>query len=373
MKQFACSFLVILTFAAACFAQEPAATPPRADTEKIFVEEIRLNVSGILADGRPADDISEKDLVIMEDGRLHQPRSVRRVPASVLIAMDTGGENRQKKNISTTRKAAEKILDGLEPDAQIALMHFHDKVEFLSEWTSEKPFLSSIIRNKTGFGRRTAFTAAMNAAIDFMETAPTENRHLVLITEGLDSEQNMRARSEMIKELWKSGIVVHVLSYTQIEYSSVKRHGRIWRGGDPNPNRMPAEVAESIKNSLPYPVFETIYLPRLFSIVVDVPYLGDRKSLARALRASHSQLSAMAEFTGGEYILPEKLDEVTEKAALVAKAINSQFVVSYVPLRPLGEVDRTEVRRIEVSSRRPGLSVTATRMVVVYPRSTEEQ
>lgn len=368
MNRFFYSLFVISALAVALFAQDPAPSPGRGDTERVIVEEIKLNVAGFEADGRPVVDLSTEDFVIIEDGRLHRPGSVRRVPASVLIVMDTGIETKQRKNISTTLKAADNILAKLEPETQIALMQYNDRVKFLAEWTSDKDILSSIIKNKTGFGRRSAFTAAMNGAIEFMQNAPTENRHLVLITDGLDSEKDQQTRVEMARALWRSGIVVHVLSYTQIEFGAVKGQAKIWRGGEQNPNRMPEEVAASIKNSLPSGVFETIFTPRLLTVVVDIPYLGDRRSLARALKASNLQLSAMAEISGGEYIVPENLEEVEAKASLAAAAINSQFVATYIPARSLAEVQQSEVRRIEVLSRRSGLNVYAKRILLVLPK-----
>ncbi len=53
------------------------------------------------------------------------------------------------------------------------------------------------------------------------------------------------------------------------------------------------------------------------------------------------------------------------KTALVAGTIDSSYVVTYVPKRPLAESKAGEERNIEVTSRRPDLLVQARRKLVV--------
>ena len=51
--------------------------------------------------------------MITEDNILHQPSSVRRIPANVVIVMDTGGEMRQIKSLDQTRKTAKAVVGAL--------------------------------------------------------------------------------------------------------------------------------------------------------------------------------------------------------------------------------------------------------------------
>ncbi len=53
----------------------------------------------------------------------------------------------------------------------------------------------------------------------------------------------------------------------------------------------------------------------------------------------------------------------------MARAIGAEYVVTYRPKRPLAEATPGEYRRIEVASRRVGLSLQARRGYVV-PRAT---
>ena len=363
-----------MVLCALCQAQNPTATPPADQPERIETEEIKLNVTAVDSGGSFIKDLTREDFVISEDGRLHQANSVRAVPASVLIAMDTGGEIRQKKNILTTRSVAENLIDGLRVGTKIALMQFHDNVELLSDWTADKSELSKIVGSRTRFGKRSSFSGAAIAAVDFFSKTQSENKHLVLITDVLDTVEDKEARGEAIRKLWESGIIVHVISYTQIEYEAFKPLTKIWREGEPNPKRMPEEVMESLADAIPVrkilakDILRQIYQPRLFSVLIDMPFIRNRREHLRSLATGQLQLSVLASYTGGEFLLPESLLEMVDQSAKVSHVINSQYVITYSPKRPLKDTSVDEIRQIDVSSRRPDLNVRASRRLVVFAR-----
>jgi hypothetical protein len=211
--------------------------------------------------------------------------------------------------------------------------------------------------------------------VDFFQKSEQENRHLILITDGLDTPENKEARNRAIRKLWESGIIVHVISYTQMEYGAFKPQARIWREGEHDPKRMPDDVFEALAYAIPVAgmnqkklILRQIYQPRLFSIIIDKPFLKRRHDHLRSLAISQLQLSVLAEYTGGEFLLPESLDEIVAQATKVSQSINSQYIVTYSPKRPLSEVTTDEIRQIGVSSRRPDLNVRASRHLVVFAR-----
>lgn len=364
-----CLFILV----SVCHAQTPAPSPPD-HLEKVETEEVRINITATDGDGKFISDVKKEDLVISEDGRLHQANSLRALSASVLIAMDTGGEIRQKKNIATTRLVAESLVGSLHHRTKIALMQFHEKVEFLSDWSTDRNELLKIISNRTSFGRRSSFSGAAISAVDFFAKTPSENKHLVLITDGLDTPEDEEARSQAVRNLWESGIIVHVISYTQIEYEAFKPLTKIWRDGEPNPKRMPEEVMESLAHALPVPralakdILRQIYQPRLFSVLIDLPFIKNRREHLRSLATSQLLLSVLASYTGGEFVLPESLTEMVDQAAKVSHMINSQYVITYSPKRPLSDTNADEIRQIDVSSRRADLNIRASRRLVVFAR-----
>ncbi len=363
-------FLAILTFCVAAVSvsgQEPAST----QDQKVVTEEVVVKIQAFDRAGNPVSSVRPEDVVIRENDRLLRPSSIRNIPASVLIALDTGGEIRQKKNIVTTRRAGLNVLYGLETGVSVAVMNFHDRAEMLSEWGTDRGEQETAIASRTKFGQRASFTEALKLAIKTLKIAPTENRHLVLITDGLDSNTPPEERTAALAEVWASGITVHILSYTQIEFSSLKPQASIFRKGEHKPRRMPDEVMEAMIEGLPMKKADAIdfvnqiYQPRLLSIIIDMPFLRDRKTRLRSLADSHTQLSALAEFSGGSIFLPETIDELIEKAEAITKNINGRLMVYYVPPDPPDGEPESEVRQIRVSSRDPDIRIEGNRRLVV--------
>src|SRR6478672_5420135 len=109
--------------AAAVEAQSGRVQPsptPADDTVRISTEEIKLNVLAFDENGSFFSGVTDRDLVITENNVLHQPASVRRIPANVLIVMDTGGEMRVVKSLDWTRKVASTVVRSLKPDDSVA-------------------------------------------------------------------------------------------------------------------------------------------------------------------------------------------------------------------------------------------------------------
>jgi hypothetical protein len=82
------------------------------------------------------------------------------------------------------------------------------------------------------------------------------------------------------------------------------------------------------------------------------------------LEADEQFLKTIAEDTNGEFLLPETLEGTVEKTIALAQIIDSQFVITYSPKRPLKDSPKGEVRLIEVSSKRDGLQVETRRRLV---------
>ncbi|HEY2846847.1 MAG TPA: hypothetical protein VGI80_03455, partial [Pyrinomonadaceae bacterium] len=83
------------------------------------------------------------------------------------------------------------------------------------------------------------------------------------------------------------------------------------------------------------------------------------------LEKAQQQLEQVAENTNGEFILPETTDEMDDKAPLVARMIDSSYVVTYTPKVPVVGTRGIAERNIEVTSKREGLVVQARRKLLI--------
>jgi hypothetical protein len=90
-----------------------------------------------------------------------------------------------------------------------------------------------------------------------------------------------------------------------------------------------------------------------------------RKAYETEVKKSQQVLKNVADETGGKLMLPINGQEMLAQAGEVARAIGAEYVVTYRPKRPLAEATPGEYRRIQVASRRVGLSLHARRGYVV--------
>ncbi|CAF5002839.1 unnamed protein product [Rotaria sp. Silwood1] len=98
--------------------------------------------------------------------------------------MDTGGEDRQAKSLKTTRVLANSLINSLQANDSVALIEYNDDVKVLSDWTNNKTQLTEIVNKKLNFGKRSKFVDAVNFAAKYFANSPSDNQHLVFITDG---------------------------------------------------------------------------------------------------------------------------------------------------------------------------------------------
>jgi VWFA-related protein len=357
-------FVSLLMLSSASFGQSrrvsPTPTPTPSDVERVTTEEVRLNVLAFNAQGKFVPDVKVKDLVITDNDILHQPSSVRRIPANVLIAMDTGGEFRFVKDLDLTRRIALAVIDGLRPEDSIALLQYSDKPEIVCEWTTDRRLLLGCI-NRTRFGRRDSFVSALETAREFLMRNPADNRHLVLITDGTDSRPGTSAKFDAFQRLAETDISVHVISYTSLEAADIEPRTKTL-SNTPPPTALPQEV----KDQLPNGARDIANAPKVGpTINVDRSLIKRMKARKIDLLDSEDRLSKLAENTNGEFILPYSTDEMLQKAPTVAKMIDAAYVITYMPKVPINNRKGLYERTILVTSKREGLVVQARRKLLV--------
>ena len=352
----------VLFFAAVSFAQNPTPTPIEDDTpETVFTEEIKLNVSAFDLNGDFVSEVGKDDLVIVEDDRLHQASSIRRIPANVLIVLDTGGEMRQVKSLSQTRMTASILVNSLSDKDTIAVIEYNDKAKIVSEWTSDKRLTLRAINQDSNFGKRSVFVDALKLATEFLRKSVNENRHLVLISDGTDSFDRGEERKREMRRLMGTNINVHILSYTQLEGAKIapktKRVG-VPAHRNPLPDEVVAGLPRGLSNANRAPALS-------LSINLDKKMLKVMRKRQKDLDEGGKFLFELSENTSGMFIAPETKKEMLEKAPLIAKIIDSNYVVTYTPKRAFSESAAGEIRNVQVYSRKDGLRVSARRKIIV--------
>ena len=327
------TFVLLCVVPAAAQSGRVQATPSPTpdDTLRVHTEEIKLNVLAFDEKGQFFNDVTASDLVITENNILHPPESVRRLPANVLIVMDTGGEMRAMKNIERTRSVAEGLVDALRAGDSVAILQYSDKPEIVGEWTSDKAQAWAAIK-KTTFGRKSLFVDALKFATDFITRSGLENKHIVLITDGTDSLGRSSARFDAMQRLRATDASVHVISYTSIELIDLEPRTKTVTDLPPR-TAVPEEVARQMPqgdiNATRVKIGPTINLDRKM--------LRSVRQRKTELEVAQQLLEKLAEDTNGEFILPDTPEEMVDKTALVARMIDATYVVTYTPKIPVTE------------------------------------
>ena len=344
----------LLVIATTCQAQESV---------KVFVEEVRIPITAKDSSGRFDPTVEINDLMVRDNGIAQPLKSVYRMPASVLLLIDTGEELNRAKNVRLTREAATTLISGLQPGNHIAVLQVNDHIELLQPWTETQ---ASAIKSLDRLlpGKRSLLLKSLFAAVDQFSKVPPGNSHVVLISDGVDRAGKQDDLSEAYKSLIAANITLHVISYATL--------GEKLRAPIPTRPRVKSAVAPELIEALPRTQRKGDPTPDLKShlkhkggVVLDIDLLFARKGIKPALAKRSDEFLVVTEETGGSLWLPDSAEEMVREAGEVARDVDSQYVLSYKPVPPLTDSTPNEYRRIEVISRRVGLAVTARRGYVV--------
>ena len=332
----------------------------------MFVEEVRIPMTADDENGRFDPTVEINDLILKENGISQQIKSIYRIPAHVLLLLDTGGELNLAKNVRLTREIAINLVSSLKNEDQINVIQVNNRVELVQNWTAEKAEVIRSLNNKLLSGKRTALAEGIVAAIEQLKKTPLGNRHLILISDGIDSQSDGAAFAQALKNLIEANITTHVISYTSLGLMAKK--AAITRP------REKSVIPEEVIMTLPRMRMpndnrpdQREILERKGGTVVSIDRLFRRGlSIKGELERREKEFGNLAEETGGSLWLPASAEEMRQQAIEAAHKVDSQYVITYRPQRPLN-AQAGEYLKIDVISRRVGLKVRARRGYLVKP------
>ena len=343
----------------------PTPSPSPEDSVKVFTEEVRLPVVALDSYGHYDPTLELDDILVLEDGVAQQLRSVRHIPANVLFILDTGGElsglGGMSKSTNLTRQVASRLVTQLQDGVSMAVIQSGNSSELVQSWTTDKQVVLRNLKNKLLSAKRSRLSEAIaNASVQLRER-PEGSRHVVMITDGVDTAGGKVDRADAIRKLMAARATVHIISYTQFvqqkndnNKSSSSTNGQRPPSSDPITATDPTLPPGTTRS----PTFGV-------GIRFDPAMKRLRKAYEADVKKSEVALKNIADETGGQIMLPLNSQDMLAEATEVARAIGAEYVVTYRPKRPLAEATPGEYRRIEVASRRVGLSLQSRRGYVV--------
>ena len=370
------AFFLIMLSALFAFSQdtEPPPNPPE-EPITIFTEEIHLNVTVQNAYGGSVPRLKPDDLLVVEEGEVQTITSIKQIPANVLLLLDTSNEMNFVKSKAMTSLTAKILITNLSPTDTIAVLQYNSKIETVSDWTTDKTQIYTDLDRKLLSGKRARFSEAVNAAVELFKARPLENRHLVIVSDGFDSVANEVQRQTALQNLLAANITVHIISYTQLEEQAAQKSGQRvkWGDGKTKP-RISPETYEVILEGLPdtSTTREQIKLLRAVNESQQIVILQLDNELIRAIRRhreawqkSEAELQKLSQETGGMFHAPEEIETMWKFAVEIARAIGSQYVITYLPTKSFADSVSGETRKIRVSTNRYGVKIRSREKIVV--------
>jgi VWFA-related protein len=374
---------VALTLTIAATAQvqnQTTATSPNTretvqeeqDSLKVFVNEVRIPISAYDDAGRFDPTVEMNDLMVKENGTIRPLKSIYRIPANVLLLLDTGGELNLAKNVRLTREIAIRLVSSLKKEDQINVIQVNNRVESVQDWTTDKTEIIRALRNKLLSGKRTVLAHGLVASVAQLEKTPIGNRHLILISDGIDSQSDGAEFTRALKKLIEANITTHIISYTSLGLKA----------------KQPALSRPRLKSSVPEEVIMTLprmkmpnddrpdqrdILERKGGTTLDIDRLFRRGvSIKEDLKKREKEFVNLAEETGGGLWLPSSAEEMMQQAIEVAREVDSQYVVTYTLQSPV-KAEAGDQLKIDVISRRVGLKIRARRSYLAKPHAESQQ
>ncbi len=331
---------------------------------KIFTEEVRLPVVAMDTYGHYDPTVVVDDVLVLEDGEPQQIKSVRHIPANVLLILDTGGDSNGlgglSKKTSTTRDVALRLILRLRQGDRIAVLQSSNQAELIQPWTDDVDQVVHVLKTKLFATKRSRILETMTKAAQVLSDQPEGSRHVILITDGVESPGGKVNLDDAIKRLVEARATVHIISYTEfVRQTDDKQPSKITTGQRPvssdpiaaNDPTLPPGVTRS-------PSFGA-------GIRFDPAMRRVRKAYEAETKKSEKWLTELADETGGRIFLPKSTDEMIAKGEEVARDIGAEYVVTYRPTHSLAEAKPGEYRKVEVASRRVGLYLRSRRGYVV--------
>jgi VWFA-related protein len=350
-------------------AQTPQPTPPAAESQekvKVFTEEVIIPVSAYDNSGHLSAMPEPNDVVVFEDDVRQEIRSIRRVPVNVLLLLDTAGELNPAMSVRITREIATHLISNLRAGDRMAVFQFGGRLELIQDWTTEREGAALAIKAKLFSGKRSRLTDALMAGATKMKEVPSGTRHLVLITDGVTASAEDASLAAAIEQVLNSNITVHVISYTAIGRKAIQKKNPLVKITTEK-RRSAKDIADEIMN--PTQPSEQQKKNKLYLVIdTDIAMRRRRAQYKEATQQSEQWLSSLADETGGVMLLPQSVDEMIKRSDEVAREIDSQYVVTYTPKRPLALATDKEYRRLKIGSGRGGLEVHARRGYVAKPQ-----
>lgn len=282
---------------------KPAA--PRDDTIRIETRLVNLNVKAMDRAGQPITSLKQEDFAVYEDGVKQDIAYFKPVtaPVNVVMLLDLSGSTQRKRK--AMREAAEKFVDALPNGDRLAIVAFTRQYRALTDFTSDKAELKSVLGKINGFSGGTAFYDSMWKALDQLDQLTEARKAIVVLTDGEDealvsNRETAHTYDDLIGRASEEDVTIYPIYFSP--QNQINKVGILFGGGS---------------------------------------LLGETPS-----KTARRQLENLADQTGGEVFSAQREDELEGAYSRVATELHTLYSLAYSPdkLKHDGQFRRVSVK-----------------------------
>ena len=366
----------LLTLITCASAQEPRTTPTPDDAVRVPTEEVHLTIN---AEG-PYQGFTPKlrteDFTVYEDGVAQTVTSMRMIPARVMVLIDSGAALTFAKDRDMTNLAAMLVVHNLPEGTTCSVAQYNEHVSSIVPWTEDRDRAVTQLIGAIRTGRRSMLGEALKFAFESFKSQPIGNRHLILLTDGIDGPAAINNESAALRDLAAANIAVHILSLTKMEQEGAKDAVKTVRINlDPHPTkpRVQKEIYDDMLNSLPIKAEMREFMRTANEsqqiVIVDLDI--ERRKMLKMRRGEWEKgevtLQKVAVETGGSIRTPVDTTALLNSAIDVARSIGSNYDVTYTPSRTISEASDKAPRNVLIASRSDAIKLR-TRKTLSIPK-----
>jgi VWFA-related protein len=346
----------------------PGATPAveagENDTVRVVTEEVRLPLFVTDVLGRNEYFLEKDDVMVFEDDVMQEVRSIRRLPPSVLLLLDTNGAMNPAMRTSSTREIALALVKALKPDSQMAVIQAGKKLEVLQNWTTDLERTCQVLKTQLLTGNNARLSEGLLAATQLFAEIPQGARHLVVVTDGAEAPGSKVNFPDLARRLNEANISLHIISYAALGTDELQQRLKGSKIMPPRPTA--GDIARQADPSMP----TTPPRNQTGSVTFDLDreMRRRRREYIIAMKRGEERLLEMAQETGGKLWSLDNQTPFTDKGLAVARDIGAQYIVTYKPKKPLATARPGEYRKINVALRRPDVVIRTRRGYIAKPR-----
>lgn len=258
---------------AQAIARQQEGTPRYSAT----VDQVVVYVAVYDDKGRMVAGLAPEDFTLLEDKAPQEITGFARteIPSTIGLVIDTSGSMRNK--MARVEQAVDLFLDQNNSENQLFLIRFDDEVELEEDFTREPEDIRDALANVVVKGG-TALWDAIYLAVDKVQDGEEPRKVVVVFTDGEDKDSYYQ-HEELLQKVRESDVQVFVVAFLDEELSSRKG------------------------------------------------FFGIFKSQRQKVQ---DQIAAAAEVTGGQAFFPQKVEELSDVFAAIARDLKNQYRLAYI-------------------------------------------